>query len=357
MKYRFVFFSALVISALVAAFCPTSAQEVSVSAMPGTVDLYQDTLAFSRDGRFLREIASIRSFDTDKFSHVRVNTYVAATGEIRHTWDLQPDTWCFSTTTDGRIAVISADRDRQEGHTHLFLFDTETGRPQDIPSSWYDGDLNNPYAAISGDGRLVSAFSDSGAEDGPLVVTLYNWRTKKVVAKHSEGYPAGGISWGGVTEDGKITFLNNRVGGDVVEPKTGRLLVTVGTNSHRSPDGAWDVEFPNTMYSDAPLEVIIANRRGEVVGKLDIQMTIDNQQNWSGARAAFCGTSGRFIAATNVTVQAFEIPSGRQIASFPAESWRTTNPENAGVTSVACSLTGRRVAIRSGERLTLHDLN
>jgi len=77
---------------------------------------------------------------TEQLWHARAITYVAATGKVRHVWNLQPDTWCFSATTDGRIAVISADRNRKEGRAHTFLFDTEKGRTEDIPSSWFDAD-------------------------------------------------------------------------------------------------------------------------------------------------------------------------------------------------------------------------
>jgi hypothetical protein len=354
MNYRFVFFSVVLATALVDARSFSAAQEVSVAAQPGTVDAYQEILAFSNDGRFLREVASINPVGSEQFSHVRAITYVAATGEIRHVWNLQPDTGCSSATTDGQRAVISVDRDRPERHAHFFLLDTETGQTQDIPSSWFDDD-GNPYAAISGDGQFVSSYSESGPND--MVVSVYDWQTKKLVAKQTSGYiAAGGGFGGGVTEDGKIEFFNNRVGGRVVDPKTGRLLVSVGPHSYRSPDGAWDIEFPNPLFEDAPQKVTILNRTGEVVGKLDIPISNENRENWAGGRGAFCGTSGRFITTTSNTVQAFEIPSGKQIASFPNETWRAKNPDDATVTPVACSPSGKRVAIRSGERLTLHDL-
>lgn len=294
---------------------------------------------------------------SEQFSHVRATTYVAATGEIRHVWNLQPDTWCSSATTDGQMAVISVDRGRPERHAHLFLVDTETGQTQDIPSSWFDDDEDNPYAAISRDGQFVSSYSESGPNDSPMVVSVYDWQTKKLVAKQMSGYiAAGGSFGGGVTEDGKIEFFNNRVGGHVVDSKTGRLLVSVGPRSYRSPDGAWDIEFPNPMFEDAPQKVTILNRSGEVIGKLDIPIANENRENWEGGRGAFCGTSGRFITTTNNTVQAFEIPSGKQIASFPNATWRAKNPDDGTVTPVACSPSGKRAAIRSGERLTLHDL-
>jgi hypothetical protein len=336
----------------------SSAQEVSSAVLPGTADVFNENLAFSKDGRFLREVVPIRS-GTDQFSHVRAITYVTATGAIRHVWNLQPDTWFSSATSDGRTAIISVDRDRDDARARVLLVDTETGHTQDIPSNWFDADDHNPHAQISADGRLVSAYTESGSEDGPLVVSLYDWRTKKLVAKQATGYPAGGIPWGGVTEDGKIEFSDSRSGGDIVDPKTGRLLVSVGAHSHRSLDGAWVVEFPNTLFGDAPREVIIRNGRGEEVGKLDVQITEDeDMEKWMWARSAFCGTSGRFIAATNDIVEAFEIPSGKKIADFPITTWRDSHAVKGDYpVAVACSSTGKRVAIRSGERLTLHDLN
>jgi len=161
MNYRFVFFSVVLAAALVDVRSFSAAQEVSVAAQPGTVDAYQEILAFSNDGRFLHEVASISPVGSEQFSHVRAITYVAATGEIRHVWNLQPDTGCSSATTDGQMAVISVDRDRPERHPHLFLLDTETGQTQDIPSSWFDDDEDNPYATISGDGQFVSSYSES----------------------------------------------------------------------------------------------------------------------------------------------------------------------------------------------------
>jgi hypothetical protein len=350
MKCRFVFLSAVLVVALGDAFSSTSAQEVSAAALPGTADVYGEILAFSKDGRRLREI---QRASPSNFWSVRAVTYDSTTGSISHLLNLEPDTCFYSATSDGRTAIISVNRDREDARP--FLVDMETGQTQDIPLSWFDADDHNLYAAISGDGRLVSVYSQFGPADGPLVVTLYDWRKKKLVVKRSTGTPAGGISSGGVTEDGKIEFLNNRVGGEVVDPKTGRLLVRVGPNSNRSPDGAWDVEFPHPLLEDAPQDVTIANRGGEVVGKLDLQIT-DDKENWAWGRGAFCGTLGKFIASTKDSVQAFEIPSGKRIASFAIETWRAKNPTDATVTPVACSATGKRVAIRSGERLTLHDL-
>jgi hypothetical protein len=191
-------------------------------------------------------------------------------------------------------------------------------------------------------------------------VSLYDWQTKKLMAKQVTAYPAGGVLWGGVTADGNIEFVNNRVGGYVVDPKTARVLVKSEPNSHRSPDGAWVVEFPNTMYSDPPKEVIFENgRRGEVTGKLEVQMADDKElESWSWARGAFCGTSGSFVAAASNTVQLFAIPSGKRLADFPITTWQDdADPAKTDSTAiVGCSVDGKRVAIRSGKRLTLHDL-
>jgi hypothetical protein len=330
-------------------------QDVSIGAVPGMRDYY---LAFSKDGRLVREVGSVESEGTGpQTPHVRAVTYAAANGEIRRVWNLPSDTWYLSSTTDGRMAVISVDRDPFEKGARLILFDTETGRTQQIPSSWFDVADKNPYAQISGDGRFVSAYRN---RDGGRSVTVYNWRTGKLVFKRTEGYPAGGIDSGGVTVDGKITFRNNRSGGDVVDPKTGRVLVTFAPNTRRSPDGAWVAEFPNTLYGDTPREVIIENgRSGEAVSKLDLQIADDTAlEAWAWAPSAFCGTSGRFIAAANDTVQAFQIPSGKMIADFPKTTWQDPlAPNTHPLVTLACSFNGKLAAIRPGGRLTPHDLN
>lgn len=335
-----------------------AAQDVTFAALPGTADTFRDYLSFSKDGRLLREVVPIKSTGKDEVQHVRAITYVAATGKVRRVWDLQPYTTFSSATTDGRILVISVDRWRPEGRGHFILFDTDTGRTQDIPLSWFAADDPFPDAAISGDGRLVSAFSDWGQDNGALVVSVYDWSTRKLVAKQAGGYPAGGSESGGVTEDGKIQFLNNRMGGDVVDPKTGRSLVTAGRNSLRSPDGAWVVEFPTSWIGQPPWEVIIKNgSNGKVVGNLDIQIGEDDSK-WDSARSAFCGTSGKFIAATVDSVQAFEIPSGKKLAEFRTTTWQDPDAVKTDPTvTVACSSDAKHVAIRSGARLTLHNLN
>ena len=96
---------------------------------------------------------------------------------------------------------------------------------------------------------------------------------------------------------------------------------------------------------------------GKVVGNLDVQIS-DDDAKWDSARSAFCGTSGKFITATIDSVQAFEIPSGKKIAEFPTATWQDPDAAKTDPTvTVACSSDAKRVAIRSGARLTVHHLN
>ncbi|HEY1423736.1 MAG TPA: hypothetical protein VGF20_09800 [Candidatus Acidoferrum sp.] len=273
-----------------------------------------------------------------------------------HELNLEPGTSFSSATPDGRSAIIYLGADREDAVPCLLLVDTESGKIQNIPSTWFDADDRGPYAQISADGRLISAFTQSGQQDGPLVVSVYRWRTKKLVAKQSDGYPAGGITWGGVTVDGKIEFVNNRAGGKIVDPRTGRQIVPIAPLSVRSPDGAWNIDFPNAMYDDPSPAIVVTNgRTGQTAGKLDLRITAD-MASW-GWQGAFCGTSGKFIAATDNSVQAFEIPSGKKIADFATDTWQDTNSgKTSPAGTVACSFDGKRVAIRSGARLTLHNL-
>ena len=189
-------------------------------------------------------------------------------------------------------------------------------------------------------------------------MTVYDWQSKKQVAKQMDGSPAGGGSDGGVTSDGKIEFSYSRSGSEIVDPKTGRLLVQIGTDAFRSADGAWIVEFPFQAYVDQEnwaKEVTIKDGEdGRVLGKLDLQLTDDpaNAMWWG----AFCGASGRFVAASNDAVMVFQIPSGKRIARFPANDWRDADAKGYRDVAVACSWDGKRVAIRSGARLTLRDV-
>jgi hypothetical protein len=355
-KFRSICRLITVAAALLSGVPRISAQHVSMAAVPSAGDVYGDSLTFSKDGRVLREVRSLKPRSNGANFRVQVASYDVATGKVRHMFLLQLDTFCLSGTTDGRTLVISADRDREDAPARLFLFDTETGQTQDIPSKWFDADDHNPYAAISGDGRFVSAYGASGLSDGPpLAVRVYDWPTKKLIAEQVSAEPAGGFFWGGVTQDGKIAFTSNRTGSVILDMRTGRTLGEFGANSVRSPDGAWSVEFPNLLFGDTPKEAVIKNGiNGEVVGKLDLQMTDDEfTSEWGGA---FCGESERFVAVAVDAVRAYELPSGRQIAVFPPDSWRDPEAKGDWGASVACSSDGKRVAIRSGGRLALHDL-
>ena len=316
-------------------------------------------IAFSRDGRALRELQRVDSSGKDTFSGVRAITYVTATGTIRRVQNLAANTMFFSATTDGRNAIVSVQTGPAEDQQHPFLVDTETGKMEGIPQGW----LNSgpyPFVAISGDGRLISIYSESRSEEEPLLVSVYSWRTKRLFARQTSGYIAASGMFGGlVTEDGMIEFWNNRFGGEILDPKTGRLLVRVGAHSYRSVDGAWIVELPNPILDNEPREAIIrSGRSGQTIGKLDLHIP-DGEQGarWDWARGAFCGRRGMFVTGTYDTVQAFEIPSGKKIADFPVHAWRDPSVAKGDHTVVvACSSDGKRVAIRSGNRLTLHNL-
>jgi hypothetical protein len=83
----------------------------------------------------------------------------------------------------------------------------------------------------------------------------------------------------------------------------------------------------------------------------------DELESWSWARSGFCGTSGRFVAAANNTVQVFAIPSGKKLADFPVKTWQDAHPTKTDpAATVGCSFNGKRMAIRSGTRFRLRDL-
>jgi hypothetical protein len=233
--------------------------------------------------------------------------------------------------------------------------DADTGESERIPAEWFDADDKWPSAEISGDGSLVSAYSESGPQESPMVVTLYDWKTKKQVAKQMHGFPAGGAAGGGVTEDGKIEFTYDRSGSDIVDPSTGRALLSAPIDSVRSPDGAWNVDFPATTYTDPGNEITIRHGDdGRAAGKLDIPVTEEQAGvPWPGA---FCGNTGKFVTAIGDTVYVFRIPSGRKIETFAAESWRDPSAQDFPMTSLACSIDGKRLAIGSGARLTVRNL-
>lgn len=331
----------------------TAAQEVDTSSLTGDVDPYANRISFSRDGRLLREAQLVNRGPDEEFPHVRTVTYDALTGRILHVVNLKPDTRVFSTTIDGEKAIVSLNRDRENATAKLLVVDMDTGKTEEVPWIWFDCKENNPYGQISGDGRLVSGYSENGPEDGPVVVTVYKWQTKKMIGRYSTGFPAGGFIWGGVTSDGQIEIVTNRSGGEVVNLKTGKTMAEFGVFATRSPDGAWIIEFPNQEYVDATKDVVIKNgMNGKQVGKLDLQLPKE-KENW-GWRVAYCGKTKRVVAATLDTTQMFELPSGRKIVEFPSASWQDTSALYTDPTvSVACNAEGNRVAIRSGTRLTL----
>jgi hypothetical protein len=353
MNHRRLFLLIALATALAARPSTSAAQEVTAATVPGTPDTFQGLLAFSTDGRFLREIGTVSTDGTQLKGHVRAVTYVAATGAVRRVWNLPADTWTYSTTTDESIAVVSADRDREGARAHLLLLSVETGRTQDIPAKWFDADEKSPYAQISGDGKFVSAYSDSNDD---MQVSVYRWRTRKLVAKQTSGFFAGGFMGGGVTADGKIEFSNNRSGSHVVDPKTGRALVSYGPHAVRSADGRWIVEYPNPSYGDDGTNAHIRDGiSGQTIANVDLQMTDDELNTWW--TDAFCGTTGRFVASGADRVFVFEIPSGKKIAAIRLDTWKDPKVTEKDVASVACSPNGKRIAIRSRSRLTIHDLN
>jgi hypothetical protein len=305
--------AAVVISAAFTSSTP--AQNASATATPDPAEMYWTQLTFSKDGRIFRETGSL----------------------------------------DGRAMVIAADVDMPDARAHLFLLDADTGDTQDIPREWFDADETRPSAAISGDGRLVSIYSEWSPEYQCMLVKIYDWRTKTLVAKQTRGEFAGGFSSGAVTEDGKIVFSNNRSGSYIVDPTTGQTLLHLGNDAFRSPNGAWVVEFPDRFYGDSGTDVTIRDgENGRVLGKLDLPMSEDEAEKpWQGA---FCGASGKFVAVTDDMAVIFAIPSGKKIASFSVGTWRDTDPKGYPLAAVACTSDGKRVAIRSGSRITFHSV-
>jgi len=351
MNHRRLFLAIASVAALAARPSTIAAQEVTAAVVPGT--LVHEDLAFSKDGHFLREVGTVSTDGTQQNGHVGAVTYVAATGAVSHVWNLPADTWTYSATADESFAIISADRDRQGVRAHLLLLNVDTGRTQDIPNEWFDADQNTPYAQISGDGTLISAYSESN--EG-MEVRVYRWSTKKLVAKQTSGFFAGGFMWGGVTTDGKIAFSNNRSGSDVVDPKTGRRLVSYGPHGVRSADGKWIVDFPNPSYGDDGTDAHIRDGiTGQTITNVDLRITDDEVSMWW--TGAFCGNTGRFVASGPDRVFVFEIPSGTIIATIALDKWKDPKVTEKGVAEVACSGNGKRIAIRSGFRLTIHNLN
>jgi hypothetical protein len=318
-----------------------AAQDVEVPAPPGFTHSGTENLVFSEDGRVLREIEDVFVPGNPESRYIRSITYDASTGTIRHVQNLNSMRF-LSATSDGRYVILATWDQQDRG----FLVDVETGKTEPIPTSW------GFSPGISGDGRLVGAFSidDSDAENIREIVRLYDWRAKRLVAKQTSGTQgAGGIDGGGVTEDGKIEFSNNRSGMHVIDPKTGKVIVGFGPAAVRSPDGKWVIDMPYyglvNPPEKGPIDIDIRNGTGRKVDTL-LRLSVDDADKlWMG-RNAFCGTAGRFIVANEHTLSIYEIPSGKRVAGFAVE----------GTPVFACNAAGTRIAIRSGERLKFQDL-
>lgn len=338
--------SLLVSSAVAFAQPAATAQDTHVTANGNL------SLRFSRDGSLLHVIG-LSSSVAGQLEHLRAVTYAAQTGAVAHIVNLQPDTDVLSLTSDGRTAIVSTSVSTE--HPHLFLLDTETGQLQAIPDSWYPPD-SDVDPGISGDGRLVSNYSETDSRT-PMTVAVYDWPAKTLVATRTSEYiAAGGGMGGGVTEDGEVEFENNRTGRKVVDLKTGRVMAQFGWSSVRSPNGAWEVEFPNLDWDEsASKDVLLKNgKTGLTLGKLDY--TVADSEIYGSLTGAFCGSTDRFIMVSDQAVAAYILPSGKLLASFPAPAWRDASAKDIASASVACSPAGTRVAILSGARLTFHDL-
>jgi hypothetical protein len=267
------------------------------------------------------------------------------------------DTEVRAISSDGRKAILATGVCGNE--KKLAFLDTATGQRKEIPSDWYDLTDSDAIAALSGDGRLLSIYSETGPAESPMAVTVYDWPTKTLVAKRtSEWISAGGSFGGGVTADGAVEFDNNRVGRKLVDLKTGRLLGKFGYDSARSPDGAWVVDFPDRNWNEsAPKDVLIKDgTNGHTRGKLNLDSQLTDDDLYGSMTGAFCGNTVRFVVARQQSVSLYSIPSGNLLANFPVSSWRDPKVDDMNVATIACSPTGNRVAILSGSRLTFHDL-
>lgn len=339
--------TALLFASLVSACAqPAATQDVRVAPFG-----YRD-MSFSRDGKLLR-IIGVSLGDLTPREHVRAVTYAVRTGAVVHTVNLAADTNLLSATTDGAKAIVATQASTENGS--LFVMDTATGKLQPIPKSWMDPD-SDLDAGISGDGRLVSLYSEEES-DTPMVVTVYDWATKTVVATRKSAYvSAGGSMDGEVTEDGEVAFGGNRVGSTIVDLKTGRVLAQFGQSSMRSPDGKWEVQFPNLIWDeDAPTDILLKDgMNGTTIGKLDARVPEDEQ--YGSMSGAFCGASGRFVSNGKHAIAVYALPSGKLLQTLPVETWNDPGLDDAYGVSVACSMDGTRVAILDGTRLTFHTL-
>ena len=63
------------------------------------------------------------------------------------------------------------------------------GRDEDLPSKWFDANDQSPYAQISGDGRLVSTYMESGANDSPMIVNVYDGQRSSSPGKRAAIFP------------------------------------------------------------------------------------------------------------------------------------------------------------------------
>lgn len=324
---------------LLAALVPLLVPQRDVRVAPGA----NAKLAFSPDGRRLYAIGS------------SAMTYDVSTGRLLNQTALKTRTEIFSIAADGTSAVL-AERDSAQ-HIRLMFFDLAKRKLEPVPSVWYNSEYEGAIAALSADGKLFSVYSESGPPVRPMTVTVYDRASGKTVARQTSEYiSAGGGFGGGVTPDGAIDFDNNRVGREVVDRTTGRLIGHFSFRSVRSADGAWVVEFPDRSWKEsAARDVIVKDgRNGLEIGKLNLQ--IPDDETYGSIRGAFCGTTGRFVVARERAVTVHRIPSGEMIASLPADSWQDKMAQATDSVAVACSSTGKHLAVLSGIRLTLHDI-
>jgi hypothetical protein len=309
-----------------------------LSAEPG------GQLAFSENGQLLRMIGN------------RVTTYNATTGTALDNIALDANAQILSIAANGQTVLFAVPISAPAGRVRLRLFDAVTRRIQDLPTDWYS-ESNDPIAAISANGRLISTYSDGGPAEQPMVVTVYDWLVKRQVARRTSEYiSAGGGLGGGVTVDGVVEFVSNRAGRKLVDLETGRFIGSFGYFAVRSVDGAWVVEFPNRTWNEsAPKDVLVKDGATAAIrGKLALEIADDETHD--AVTGTFCGATGWFVLARHGSVAVYSIPSGSLLVEFPPAAWRDTSANRDDRARVACSPTGTRVAILAGTRLTIHDL-
>jgi hypothetical protein len=299
-------------------------------------------LAFSENADLLRVIGS------------RVATYDAATAVLLTNLALDATARILSIAGSGRTVLLGVRV--PPTRIRLLLLDASSGQTESVPSDWYDSEDGGMDASVSSDGRLISVYSEGNA-DQPMVVTVYDWRTKRRVAQRASAYiSAGGAFGGGITGDGKVQFVNNRAGRKLVDLETGRSVASFGFHSLRSANGVWVVEFPDRNWNEtASRDVLVKDGvTAAVLGKLNAQLADD--ETFGTLTGSFCGATPRFVLARRASVGVYAIPAGNLLAEFPAASWRDRSANAADQPRVACSATGTRVAIYSGDRLTIHDM-